>query len=80
MASVAEEEEETGTDDADENQDVYIVTTKEARRAIETIRTFVEQSSDVKDDVFAAVVTIENAIDTQTNKSLKQSRITDFFN
>lgn len=80
-ASVAERDDETGADDDDGNeQEIHFVTTKEARCAIETIRTFVEQSNDIGDYVFSAVVTIENTIDMQCNNALKQSRITDFFN
>ena len=69
---IPERDDDAGAeDDADEPQ-VHFVTTKEARHAIETIRSFVEQSNDVEDRVFSAIVTIENAIDRQYKNTLQQ--------
>lgn len=70
----------SGADDESGADNLHFVTMKEARRAVETIRTFIEQSSDIGDHVFSALVTIENTVDTQCKKAAKQSRITDFFN
>ena len=80
MTSVAERDNDAGAEDDAGESEVHFVTTKEARHAIETIRSFVEQSNDVEDNVFSAIVTIENAIDRQYKNTLKQSKITDFFN
>lgn len=55
------------------------VTPKEARAAIQTLRIFLEKTGDVPDCAFSSVVSIENIIDKQVAKSVKQKKITNFF-
>lgn len=76
----ADDDDGSGADDETGADELHFVTIKEARRAVETIHTFIEQSSDICDSVFSAIVAIENTIDIQSKRAMKQSRITDFFN
>ncbi|XP_047505969.1 tigger transposable element-derived protein 6-like [Pieris napi] len=55
------------------------VSINEAKRALTTVRSFIEQCSNIKDNVFSSLFVIENQIDLETVNFLKQKKITDFF-
>ncbi|KAK4886238.1 hypothetical protein RN001_002509 [Aquatica leii] len=55
------------------------VSINEAKRALTTVRSFIEQCSNIKDNVFSSLFFIENQIDLETVNCLKQKKITDFF-
>lgn len=74
----------TATDEADEVEDddeeeLPTITFKEARTYIDKLRILLTKASDINDDVFSALVTIDNAIDQARHRSLLQKNITDYF-
>ncbi|KAK4882590.1 hypothetical protein RN001_005909 [Aquatica leii] len=52
------------------------VSINEAKRALTTVRSFIEQCSNIKDNVFSSLFVIENQIDLETVNCLKQKKIT----
>ncbi|KPJ21118.1 hypothetical protein RR48_00146 [Papilio machaon] len=55
------------------------ITNKEARAAINTLRTYVERCDDIEDHVFGSLFELEKIIDKKSANSLNQKKITDFF-
>lgn len=72
---LAEEDGEISDDDGD---DAPTISFKEAKACINTLRQFMSTHL-VKDDVFSAIVTLDNNIDRARQQSLRQKKITDFF-
>ena len=73
---LSEEEED------DENDCIYHespISETEVKKSVEVIRSFFERSTGVTEDIFSAVNYIDNAIDKELIKSLKQTKITEFF-
>lgn len=69
-------------DDIDEDlndEPPAIISISEARKAVNTLRSFIEQCSDTEDDIFSSLFYIENKIDVESVNCLKQKKITDFF-
>ncbi|KAL4720194.1 hypothetical protein ACJJTC_014508 [Scirpophaga incertulas] len=54
------------------------VSIKEARTALNTLRNFIEQTSNSEEE-FSALYRLDNAIDREQPNYLKQKKITDFF-
>ncbi|KAG8310173.1 hypothetical protein J6590_068859, partial [Homalodisca vitripennis] len=79
IATVTSEDILSDDDNDDGMEQPPDITTKEAKAAVNTLRSYLEQSSDVPDNVFSAVVVIENIIDLNFEKSLRQTKITDYF-
>ncbi|KAG8270905.1 hypothetical protein J6590_074554 [Homalodisca vitripennis] len=79
IATVTSEDVLSDDDNDDGMEQPPDITTKEAKAAVNTLRSYLEQSSDVPDNVFSAVVVIENIIDLNSEKSLRQTKITDYF-
>lgn len=55
------------------------ITNKEARAAINTLRTYVERCDDIEDHVFGSLFELEKIIDKKSANCLNQKKITDFF-
>lgn len=53
---------------------------KQTRVALNDLQTFVETCNNTPDNVFSALVTIENTIDSENSDTLKQTNISNFFN
>jgi len=57
-----------------------VVTYNHSRRSIEVIRSYLEQASDgISPEVFTHLVSVENALDSNHLKSIRQTKITEFF-
>ena len=72
--------------DADEGQhaeeqfiDEAIVLIKAAKSALNTLRVFAKRSDNVDDEVFSALVLIDNAIDSLQSYFMAQTKITNYF-
>lgn len=74
----------TDTNDLDDIEDSNNTTSaswvsiKEARTALNTLPTFIEQANSEEQE-FSALYTLDNAIDREQPNCLKQKKITDFF-
>ncbi|CAG9563419.1 unnamed protein product [Danaus chrysippus] len=56
-----------------------VVSNKEARAAINTLRTYIERCDDIEDRVFSSLFELEKIIDKKSANCLNQKKITDFF-
>lgn len=54
------------------------ISNKEARAAINTLRTFVERCNDIEDHVFGSLFGLERVIDRKYTNCLNQKKITDY--
>ncbi|XP_072155736.1 tigger transposable element-derived protein 6-like [Bemisia tabaci] len=80
LASVsADNNEEIDEEDDEPLVTKPVVPNKQAKSILTTLRDFVEQLPNVSDDVFSALVTLENEVDRHRLQHLQQSRITQFF-
>lgn len=63
----------------DEPQDPpTIISISEARKAVNTLRSFIEQCSNTEDDIFSSLFNIENKIDVESVNCLKQKELPTF--
>ena len=71
--------EQCESDDEEESDEIEIprITYSEAKANIESLRYFL-RTTEVNDEVFFAIATLNNAID-QAKKYYMQSKITDYF-
>lgn len=65
-------------EDNEEEEPTQSISAKEARKMVKSMRYFLERR-EIGDDVFTALVTIENALDQSRRESLMQKKITDYF-
>ncbi|KAL3280634.1 hypothetical protein HHI36_003870, partial [Cryptolaemus montrouzieri] len=56
-----------------------LISNKEARAAINTLRSFIERCDDIEDRVFSSLFELEKIIDKKSANCLDQKKITDFF-
>lgn len=73
----------TDTNDLDDIEDVNStcapwVSIKEARTALNTLRNFIEQTSNSEEEEFSALYRLDNAIDREQPNYLKQKKILTF--
>lgn len=54
------------------------VSNKEARAAIDTLRTYIERCNDIEDHIFGSLYELEKIIDKKSVNGLNQTKITDF--
>lgn len=79
VESITAKDDDEDEEEHDNSEDEADITPKEARIAVNKLRSFLEKTNDVPDTVFSSVVVIENLIDSRAANSLKQKKITDFF-
>lgn len=72
-------EENSDDDDINDPRDNKTCTMKETKNAIILLRSFFENKADIDDIIFNTLTKIENAVDFQAVKVIKQNKITDFF-
>ncbi|KAL3265599.1 hypothetical protein HHI36_009804 [Cryptolaemus montrouzieri] len=56
-----------------------LISNKEARAAINTLRSFIERCDDIEDRVFSSLFELEKITDKKSANCLNQKKITDFF-
>lgn len=56
-----------------------LISNKEARAAINTLRSLIERCDDIEDRVFSSLFELEKIIDKKSANCLNQKKITDFF-
>lgn len=55
------------------------VTNNQVKIAMNNVRSYLERCENVSDEIFSALIKIDNVIDIHIQNNLKQKRITDYF-